>query len=186
MASKITDELEIKGTGTSVFEFWRWAYSDLLSNTNRGILAEFLVGDALGLTNEPRIEWDKADFEYHGNFIEVKSAAYIQAWKQKQLSKIIFNIPKAKSWDYLTGEMSADSKRNSDCYVFCVYTDQNKADYDILDIHRWEFYVLSTAFLNEHFPEQKSISLSTLQKSCRAINYNDLKAEIDYLLGIDG
>ena len=30
-------------TEISVSEFWSWAYSDLLNNTLRGVLAEFLV-----------------------------------------------------------------------------------------------------------------------------------------------
>lgn len=179
LVEKLGDNTKIKGANVSVSDFWRWAYSDLLSNRNRGILAEFLVGNALGLTNAPRIEWDKADFEYNGRFIEVKSGAYIQAWEQKQLSKIIFNIPKARSWDFNTGKMSTDSKRNSDCYVFCVYKDQDKTNYDILDVSRWEFYVLPTKFLDEHFPEQKSISLSTIGKSVSAVEYTQLKSEID-------
>lgn len=154
----------------------------MLSNRNRGILAEFIVGNALGLTNEPRIEWDKADFAYNGKFIEVKSGAYIQAWEQKQLSKIVFNIPKARSWDYKTGKMSTDFKRNSDCYVFCVYKDQDKTNYDILDVSHWEFYILSTEFLNDHFPEQKSISLSTIRKSFDAVDYTQIKNKIDNIL----
>ncbi|MFB5663719.1 hypothetical protein [Alteribacillus sp. HJP-4] len=105
MVSKIPGNLEIKGTTTTIIEYWQWAYSDLLSNTNRGILAEFLVANALGITNKPRIEWDKADFLYEGNFIEVKSSAYIQSWKQNQPSRIVFYIPKARAWDYTTGEM---------------------------------------------------------------------------------
>ncbi|MFZ0368828.1 MAG: hypothetical protein WAM07_04400 [Halobacillus sp.] len=92
MTVKIYEEKQIKGTDTTVVEFWRWVYSDLLSNTTRGILAEFLVGYALGLTHEPRVEWDKADFVYKGRLIEVKSSAYIQAWEQQKPSKIIFNI----------------------------------------------------------------------------------------------
>lgn len=31
----------------TVKEFWSWAYSDLLNNTYRGVLAEFLVYKAL-------------------------------------------------------------------------------------------------------------------------------------------
>ncbi|WP_431801066.1 hypothetical protein [Halobacillus andaensis] len=183
MISKIPDGLQIKGTETTISEFWRWAYSDLLSNTNRGILAEFLVGHALGLiSGAPRIEWDKADFIYNGNLIEVKSSAYIQTWKQKKPSKIVFNVPEAKAWDYTTGEMSAEAQRNSNCYVFCVFTDQDKSNYDILDVARWDFYVLSTAFLNEQFPEQKSISLSTIQKVCHKVAYHHLKEEVDYIL----
>ncbi|MGP4079997.1 hypothetical protein ACTWQL_08770 [Pseudalkalibacillus sp. R45] len=157
MPSKIEKDQQIKGTRTSVSEFWRWAYSDLLSNRNRGIFAEFLVGHSLGLTDKPRIEWDKADFEYNGNFIEVKSAAYIQSWYQKKPSSISFSISKTRAWDPATGNWSSEVKKNSDCYVFCVYTDQDKTNYNILDMDNWEFYVVSTRFLNEHYPEQKNI-----------------------------
>lgn len=182
MNSIISKDSPIKGTNTTIDEFWRWAYSDLLSNTNRGILAEFLVGHALGLTNKPRIEWDKADFVYNRSFIEVKSSAYIQAWEQQQPSKIVFSISKAKAWNSSTGKMSSEAQRNSDCYVFCVFTDQDKTNYDILDVNRWDFYVLSTSYLNQYFLEQKSISLSTIQKFCDAVDYSNIKSEIDRLL----
>ncbi|SFK03722.1 hypothetical protein SAMN04487936_106250 [Halobacillus dabanensis] len=182
MSSKISEDLRIKGTETTIVEFWRWAYSDLLSNTNRGILAEFLVGHALGLTTEPRMVWDKADFVYNGNSIEVKSSAYIQSWEQKQPSKIVFSISKAKAWDYSTGEMSSEAQRNSNCYVFCVFTDKDKSNHDILDVNRWDFYVLTTSFLNQNFLEQKSISLSTIQKFCSPVTYSNLKKEVDSLL----
>lgn len=184
MTAKIVDRAQIKGTDALISDFWGWAYSDLLSNRNRGIFAEFLVGHALGLTDGFRIEWDKADFNYHGKFIEVKSGAYIQAWEQKQLSKIIFNIPKARAWDYKTGEMSPDSKRNSDCYVFCVYTEMDKKDYDILNIRHWEFYVLSTSFLNANFSEQKTTSLSRIKRSCLPVAYRNLKGEVNHLFKI--
>jgi hypothetical protein len=55
--------------------FWSWAYSDVLSNVNRSIFAEFLVASALELTHEPRVEWDAVDLRYHGHGIEVRSAA---------------------------------------------------------------------------------------------------------------
>jgi len=31
-------------------DFWAWAYSDLIGNTERGRLAEFIVAMALGIT----------------------------------------------------------------------------------------------------------------------------------------
>lgn len=42
----------------TVGDFWQWAYSDILSNRNRSIFAEFIVGVALGVVNKPRREWD--------------------------------------------------------------------------------------------------------------------------------
>lgn len=40
-----------EGSGISLADFWRWAYSDLLNNTSRGVMAEFLVAKSFeGIT----------------------------------------------------------------------------------------------------------------------------------------
>lgn len=31
------------GAGITIKDFWTWAYSDLIDNTQRGVMAEFLV-----------------------------------------------------------------------------------------------------------------------------------------------
>ena len=36
------------GAQRSVLDFWRWGFSDLRENVVRGILAEFLVAQAVG------------------------------------------------------------------------------------------------------------------------------------------
>src|SRR5215831_5345550 len=73
----------------AVVDFWRWAVSDLIENTTRGLLAEFLVGQALGATNTLRCGWDAFDLRTsNGLKIEVKSCAYLQAWDQRKLSRI--------------------------------------------------------------------------------------------------
>jgi len=56
----------------TVGEFWQWAYSDVLSNRNRSILAEHIVGVALGVVDKPRVEWDAADLCYQGFKTEVR------------------------------------------------------------------------------------------------------------------
>ena len=33
--------------GSSVLDFWSWAYSDLIRNVNRGAFAEFIVLEAM-------------------------------------------------------------------------------------------------------------------------------------------
>lgn len=38
---------EIPLTGQTVGEFWAWTFSNVLSNINRAVLAEWLVGVAL-------------------------------------------------------------------------------------------------------------------------------------------
>lgn len=40
--------------GISVSDFWSWAYSDMLNNTYRGVLAEFLVYSSLSVTPPTR------------------------------------------------------------------------------------------------------------------------------------
>ena len=35
--------------GSTVGDYWQWACSDLLMNTERGVLAEYLVALALGV-----------------------------------------------------------------------------------------------------------------------------------------
>lgn len=78
--------------GFTLLDFWQWTASDLVSNSTRGVLAEFLVARALGLDAGVRDEWQAFDLETSTNKkIEVKSAAYVQSWGQKELSKIVFS-----------------------------------------------------------------------------------------------
>lgn len=58
-------------------EFLAWAYDDLLTNTTRGVLAEYIVAKALGIGDTMRREWDKHDLDIDGVGVEVKSVAYV-------------------------------------------------------------------------------------------------------------
>ena len=77
-------------------EFWEWAYDDLLTNTTRGVLAEYIVAKALGIGDTKRVEWDQYDLEIDGVGVEVKSAAYVQTWEQSKISEIAFSIRAAR------------------------------------------------------------------------------------------
>lgn len=60
--------------------FWSWAYSNLVCNAQRGILAEYIVASAVKDDQNCRVEWDVFDARTSaGVTIEVKSAAYIQS-----------------------------------------------------------------------------------------------------------
>src|ERR1700761_545099 len=78
----------------SLLDFWRWSVSDILSNATRGRFAEFIVATAANVDIKTiRDEWGAFDLEtMDGIKIEVKSAAYIQTWFQRELSKISFSI----------------------------------------------------------------------------------------------
>jgi hypothetical protein len=78
----------------TISDFWSWAYSDVLVNTNRSVFAEFLVGSALGVLNTPRIEWDGVDLHYGNKTIEVKCSAYLNSWTEAMSSIIRFDIAK--------------------------------------------------------------------------------------------
>ena len=67
----------------TTLDFWCWAYSDLLDNATRGVVAEFLVAHALGRMNTPRRLWGAFDVRTNSGIkVEVKSAAYAQSWQQ--------------------------------------------------------------------------------------------------------
>ena len=101
-------------------EFLAWAYDDLLTNTTRGVLAEYIVAKALGIRDTKRVEWDKYDLVIGDIGVEVKSAAYVQTWKQTRLSEIAFGIRPAKGWDARTNTSAASAERSADVYVFCL------------------------------------------------------------------
>lgn len=148
-----------------VVDFWRWANSDLLSNTLRGILAEFIVAKALNIADTPRTEWDSVDLRTpSGLKIEVKSAAYLQSWQQSNLSKIIFDIAPKKSWHSETNTYDDSICRSADIYVFCLLHHKDKNTVNPLDLQQWTFYILPTATLDQYSPTQKKISLQPLEK----------------------
>jgi len=143
-------------------EFWEWAYDDLLTNTTRGVLAEYIVAKALGIHDTKRVEWDKYDLNIDGIGVEVKSAAYVQTWEQTRPSTIEFDIRPAKSWDERTNAYTASAQRSADVYVFCLLKGEDRKHIDPLDVAQWTFYVLSTSELNRKVQEQKTIRLGPL------------------------
>ena len=142
--------------------FWKWAYDDLLSNTTRGVLAEYIVATALGICDTKRVEWDKYDLIIGDIGVEVKSAAYVQTWKQTRPSEIAFNIRPAKGWDARTNTYPASAMRSADVYVFCLLNGTHGDHINPLDVAQWTFYVLSTSELNRKVQEQKTIRLGPL------------------------
>lgn len=148
----------------SANEFWKWAYSDLLSNAQRGVLAEYIVASSLGCTGRGRIEWDAYDLDAgEGLKIEVKSAAYVQSWPQKALSPIRFDIAHKRAWYADTNTYSAEAARSADIYVFCVFAATEREAANPLDLNQWFFLACRTELLNERFPSQKSVALSALE-----------------------
>ena len=178
--------------GATVLDYWRWSGADLLSNGWRGVLAEFLIARALDVTHEPREEWAAYDLRTRsGVTVEVKSAAYVQAWKQHSTSLIAFDIaPRKQVWDPATNEtiVFPKPKRIADVYVFCVLGRDDLTDLpDPLDVDQWAFHVLGRAFLDRERPVQKTIVLNAVRSLMRRapggpagpVRYGELRAAIE-------
>jgi hypothetical protein len=187
MIEKRSCQDEIPVLGATVGEFWAWAYSDILNNTDRAVFAEFVVGMALGVTDAPRVEWDAVDLRYGDKSIEVKSAAYIQSWHQDKdpPSQISFDLKERLSWDAATNTYQVEPSRAADCYVFCVYSEKRRSRANVLDVDRWEFYVVPTERINRQLSSQQRAALSTIEeltKPVGAIGYAQLKYQVDSVL----
>ena len=154
-------------------DYWAWNSSDLLINTERGSFSEFIVSAALDLDlSGTRVDWGPYDipfpfeWSYGGEIrdtvrIEVKSAAYLQAWEQDKPSNIVFSIRPARAWDPKLGYYG-ETKRQSDLYVFCLYTQTDREKADPLVLDDWDFYILPTGRLDDCCGGQKTISLNSL------------------------
>lgn len=148
--------------GILLNDFWAWNSSDLLNNTLRGALAEFIVASAVGVdTTKAREDWTAYDLlTESGRKIEVKCSAYLQSWNTEKLSRVQFSIRPARSWD-AENDFSDEAKRWSDLYVFCLYASKDRNE-SPLQLERWVFYLLPTSVLDRQCGEQKSITLSSL------------------------
>lgn len=155
-------------------EFWSWNQSNLLENRTRGILAEFIVMKALGVEQKIRTEWDSYDIRTKdGIKIEVKSAAYIQSWKQKKLSTIQFNLKPTRALE--NGTYSNELKRQADYYIFCLLHHQDQLTIDPMNLEQWSFNVMKAVTLNNELQNQASIGLSKIKSlEHRKCNYSEL------------
>lgn len=168
--------LKKKVLNIKIQDFWCWNQSNLIENRTRGILAEFIVKEALNIKSQSRIEWDYYDLiTDNGTKIEVKSAAYIQSWKQRKYSAIKFSISKTVN-EPSNCELSGKIGRSSDYYVFCLLKTKDQDVINPIDLDQWTFFVLKTDIINEKLQNQKTIGLNSLLKlNPVQCNYNQLK-----------
>jgi len=165
----------------SLEQFWQWGYSDIIGNTVRGILAEYIVAKASGLTEKVRTEWDAFDLlTEKGLKIEVKSASYIQTWYQKKYSEITFSIRKTKYWDENTNLLAQESKRQADIYVFCLLKHKVQETLNPLDLNQWDFYILPSSVIDKEMGDSKRITSKKLMSLAPVkSNFGNLKKNIE-------
>jgi hypothetical protein len=107
----------------------------------------------------------------------VKSAAYLQSWRQRRLSQIRFTGLRGRSWSDETGRSETRTLR-ADVYVFAVHICMTPDDYDHFNLDQWEFHVMSRHALEE--VGSRSIGLSTLASSgAQAATLRDLPHAVE-------
>jgi len=178
-ARPLTGQERFSSDLSSVFDFWRWAFSDLRTNIVRGVLAEYLVAQAVGDPSPMREAWDNWDVTTAtGIKVEVKSSAYLQSWNQRKLSAITFSGLTGREWSAQTNELAADRTLRAEVYVFAVHTCREPDQYDPLKIEDWEFRVMSAAQLAEH--GYRSVTLGFLNRHApAAFSLNDLAVAVE-------
>lgn len=178
-----TGDEPIDGADARLRDFWAWCLSDLRTNTVRPMLAEFLVARAVGAEQRTRIEWDAYDVVTpEGVTVEVKSGAYLQAWEQSSLSKIVFGGLSSRTWTAADGYSSAGSY-NADVYVFAVLTAKDHDSYDALDLGQWSFSVLPRAVVEA--TGQRSLGLARVEALAGpAVTYAELADRVRLAAGV--
>ena len=187
-----SEHFQIRGysAGFTLGDYWQWMGSDVVSNIQRGVLAEYIVAKALGVADGfPRSPWEDYDVQARSTQtgetyeLEVKSAAYVQSWHRisSRASVISFNIAPSTRLSKLFGK----SMRSAWAYVFCILGEPDMFP-DPLDLSQWEFYVVTTAALDQERPEQKTIRLRPLQelvgrRGLHTAKYDELLETIEEL-----
>ncbi|MDR1020170.1 MAG: hypothetical protein LBL73_05380 [Synergistaceae bacterium] len=171
-------------SGFLLNDFWRWHSSDLLNNTLRGALAEFIVAKALGIkTDEVRPGWEPYDLLFCSMWrIEVKASAYVQSWSQKSNSVLRFTIRPTHTWTPESG-YAGEILHQSDMYIFCVLDERNPEIADPLILDQWSFYPALTAELREILADQKTAGLNTILRLCpERFDFGSLRDAVLWLM----
>jgi hypothetical protein len=180
-SGKLGDQ-QLGGTLGSVSDFWRWAYGDLRTNNVRGVFAEWMVAQLLGIKIDKRAEWDPFDLQLDDKRrIEVKCSGYLQSWAHENdpPSKICFSGLKSNFYCYETKKFSKEGKTyNADIYIFCIQIEKNPNRWNALDLDQWEFYVLERSKIEGR--DSQSLSLRAIQRLSgkAALRADELRAAV--------
>ena len=144
--------------------FAQWVARDLTSNRMRGLWAEWLLSERLGLIrpDSGRIEWDLADIRLGSTTIEVKTAGTRQQWSDQPSTPRFSIAPQTSTWDAPTNTSAKlePPRRTASVYVFCLHSCEELTNSAVIDESNWRFWVVPTDLLDEQFPNQKTLGLA--------------------------
>ena len=160
----VQDIDELLTLSTSESEFWKWFRPSLAENWMRGVVGEYWVAKAIGLTNEIRKGWGSWDLETtDGIRIEVKTTGYRQSWHKPSDKMAVpkFVVPKVRVKIDETRNLKSGRYRPAHVYVLCFHKERETDKLVPLDTSQWEFYVVPTKVLDENVnPDIKSPSIN--------------------------
>lgn len=161
-------------------EFTKWAFSNVLDNSTRGLIAEYLVFLAVDGRGDARVNWDAFDVAMQdGTKIEVKTSGYLQSWPQKKPSILTFDISKKDPWLAAENRFLGKNCRYADIWVFAVHTETEIDKADPFDTKQWQFLVTTSTWLDTEFKEQKTVRYSTLcSKGLKPVEYPEISKAI--------
>lgn len=160
-------------------DFWSWAFADLKANNLRGVFAEWMVAQLLGLAPPPRDSWDDHDLLLpDGRKIEVKAGAFCQVWHEADSppSSIVFTGLKGRRWDRATRRYAAEPTHNADLYVFRVQIETGHARWDAFDLTQWRFHVVPRDRLETH--GAASVRLATVARFAPVLRAEELRTAV--------
>ena len=101
--------------GISVFDFFKWWSGDMLTNSVRGVLAEYIVAMALGCEEGTRLgAWNEFDLVGpDGIRVEVKSSAYMITIRDA-IWTVSSDVPMFMSSAYLSARIAG----KQDCLIW--------------------------------------------------------------------
>lgn len=161
--------------GTSLLDFWTWAFSDLCDDDLKGIFAEWIVLKLLSIQGVRRISWANSDIiTPEGVRIEIKATSYWQSWKlidemgalrptplHPIPSKTQIRFSGLKARDAVTTSIIPDPQLfKSHIYIFAFQHETDIERWNAMDLSQWEFYTLPVSTVSSL--GWKSITLSML------------------------
>ena len=172
--------------------FQQWATGNLVENRNRGIFAEWLVGQGLQALDGQKFrqEWIPWDLQYRKARIEVMASGRSQAWDPPRPSKPSFGIAVPKQiWCEKTKKWHQNDQRTrpAHVYVFCLHKPVPATNANVADPTTWEFWVLPAQVLDDQLGEQKTVRPTRLDGLAKRIGsgrlgWSEIKSAVDRLI----
>ena len=164
--------------------FFRWALSEINSNLKRGLLAEYLTAEALGIEKGVHEEWGSHDLEYKGKRVEVKSSGYGTPPFLKTKSPVVpkFDIRKrVGAWSNKTNtwEKYGEPERHNDVYVFAFTLAKSALEYKPFEKNSSNFVTAPTRKINSLYGDQSTVGIGSLFRNFGIVQFSNLKNEID-------